>query len=58
MKNDIIIKVDAFLTNTRILRCLNRSCRFADRQELACVLKNVVLDKDGKCGNYEKIQDE
>ena len=54
------IKVDDFLTNTRIPFCSARTCKLNGMRlpgqpgkELQCTLKQVDLDEEGQCKLYE-----
>ncbi len=63
-KPDMTIKVDEFLTNTRIPFCAARICKFNGMQlrgppgkEFQCNLKQVDLDATGQCKSYETHPD-
>jgi len=49
---NIKIKVD--IESIVKLICLNRECRFCISANLTCNLKQVVLDKEGKCKQFEQ----
>jgi len=50
---DMDIKVDPFLTDTRLLECKMINCKFYSEDSYNCNLKRITLDKDGVCLNRE-----
>lgn len=56
--NDIKIKIDDFLTKTRVKACLNLHCKYLDSNTGVCEFKEIVINTDGLCANYEPIEKE
>lgn len=47
------VKPDRYFTATRIAFCQNKGCRFFDAKTYGCSLKEIAVDKEGKCKNVE-----
>ena len=53
MDNDLKPFKD-FLFSARITQCRNVDCKFHEFKNIACRLKEVHIDKEGKCSFYER----
>ena len=51
---NIVAKVDFFLTDTRLFECRAVNCRFHGGYSYNCNLKQITLDKNGICLNREE----
>jgi len=47
------VKVDRFFIDTRIHQCSNEKCPHHKSDELNCKFKNITLDEEGKCEQYD-----
>ncbi len=52
----IILEADSFFKRTRITHCINRNCRFIMRDEIQCTFKEISLDSNGFCKEFEQLQ--
>ena len=61
MKNDIIIKLDDFMTDTRITDWIAKTCRHnkihlrGKHQQFQCMFKSVEINIAGTCDFYESV---
>ena len=46
---DIEIKVDRFLTDTRVVVCMNRNCIHMQKDAFLCQFKEIELNENGMC---------
>lgn len=57
----IMMKVDDFLTDTRLYKCQNIKCKHnmihskrIDKAEFDCIFKLIDLNENGRCMMFEK----
>lgn len=53
---DIVFRVDKFFKDTRIIRCINMDCRFLMKNEIQCNFKEISLDGQGCCCEFELLE--
>ena len=58
MPNEIVLKVDNFIKDTRLSSCWVKKCRFNHFRfgEANCELKQIIINESGKCGRFEEIK--
>jgi hypothetical protein len=55
--NDIKIKIEEDVINyITKMQCLNKNCKH-NCEECFCNLKNIIINKNGKCFNFDEIED-
>ena len=45
----VAVTVDKFLTNTRVINCLDVNCKHHEPDAYNCKLKEITLNKEGEC---------
>ena len=48
---NIQIKVDPFLTMTRIEYCEDFTCQFHEKETFECLFRKIEIGEEGKCKN-------
>ncbi len=57
LDSKIVMRVDKFLKDTRVIRCINMGCRFIMKDEIQCTFKEISLDSKGFCCEFEPFDD-
>jgi len=55
---NIQLKVDPFFTDTRVRICGNPNCKYQAKDGVYCILKIIDIDKQGKCKQFEKKEED
>lgn len=52
--NNMKVKIEEDIINYICkLQCLNKNCKY-NFESVFCNLKNIIINKNGKCFNYDK----
>lgn len=51
LNSEILIKVDHFIKDTRLINCININCKFHNADSFNCKLKEIEIDNKGRCQN-------